>query len=88
MSMEEYPVSNCNVCSQGWILIVEEQKTSTCFLYCNECETEWDNPIEFFAGKEGTKNKYGVVREATDWHIKDIGWDKYINNDLKNRLTP
>ncbi|THF72495.1 hypothetical protein [Cohnella fermenti] len=83
---ERQPIGNCWVCSQGWAVIVKEISSQKYFVYCNECEAEWDTPEEFLSRREGSRFKYGVVSEPNDKEVLGIGWDKYINKELKNRI--
>lgn len=81
-SIKEQPVGNCCVCSQGWIIIVKEISSQKYFVYCDECEIEWDNPEDFLTNQEGTRFKYGFIIEASEQEVVDIGWYKYIDQTM------
>lgn len=83
---ERQPIGNCWVCSQGWAVVVQEISSQKYFVYCNECETEWDHPVVFLSKQGGSRFKYGVISEPDDKEVTSIGWDKYINQELKSRV--
>lgn len=83
---ERQPVGDCWVCSQGWAVVVKEISTNKYFVYCNECEAEWDDPECFLSKQNGTRFKYGSISEPDDREVSCIGWNKYINQELKSRL--
>lgn len=80
---QKQPVGNCYVCSQGWSIIVQEVSTQKYFIYCDECETEWTNPLDFKNRKNETRFTYGEFREPTDEEVNSIKWDEYLDMDLK-----
>lgn len=83
---ERQPIGNCCICSQGWAVVVQEISSQNCFVYCNECEAEWDHPEDFLSKQDGEWFKYGKVTEPNDKEVLRIGWDKYISQELKSRV--
>ncbi|MDN4617215.1 hypothetical protein QCD85_03865 [Paenibacillus sp. PsM32] len=81
-SVKEQPVGKCCVCSQGWIIVVKEISSQKYFVYCDECEIEWDHPEDFLTNQKGTRFKYGFIIEASKQEVVDIGWYKYIDQTM------
>jgi hypothetical protein len=79
MYFENFPISTCTECEQGWIVIVKEISSNKLFVYCNECEAEWATPKEFFLGRHCSRFKFSKVTEPSYSEITKIGWDRYIN---------
>lgn len=84
---EKQPIGCCYICSQGWAVIVQEILTRTYFVYCNECETEWTNPIDYQKQQNETRFTYGEFREPDDKEILQIGWEPYLDQRLKKSCT-
>jgi hypothetical protein len=84
MQLKHYPIATCHICKQGWVVIVKEIATNKFLVYCNECEAEWDNPESYFDKEESTLFNFGRVTEPDGKAIKELGWEKFINQDLKN----
>ncbi|WDF49943.1 hypothetical protein PQ460_18400 [Paenibacillus sp. KACC 21273] len=79
---EKYPIGNCCVCSQGWVVIVKEISIPKYFVYCNECETEWAHPEDFILRQKSSRFKYEDFSEPNDKEVIDIGWYKYIDQTM------
>ncbi|UPM54803.1 hypothetical protein [Gottfriedia acidiceleris] len=46
MNYYKNKVAWCPICDQGWVEIVKDVVTNDLFVYCNECESEWNQPSE------------------------------------------
>jgi hypothetical protein len=73
----EYKIKWCPVCDQGWITIVKEKGSENLFLCCDECETEWTNPLDIDVSN-GTNDFFGSIEKPSIEDVQKIGWDKYI----------
>ncbi|MBW7453043.1 hypothetical protein ACFOLF_21265 [Paenibacillus sepulcri] len=87
MYLQQYPISTCPICKQGWVVIVKEVVSNKYFVNCNDCETEWENPESFLMKESGTHFKFGRVIEPEEVEVKAIGWEKYVSKELKSRIT-
>jgi len=78
--MKELYVGHCLICKQGMLEIVKEIKTGICFICCDECEAEWDNPENALENVYGSRMKYGLVTGVTFDEVKSLKWDEYVVN--------
>ena len=76
-----YVVAWCPFCDQGWVVIAKDKNTKELFLFCIECELEWDNPEDIKREDCGTSDKYGQVEYPTFEEIFSKSWDKFILED-------
>ncbi len=77
MNVYPFKVKQCPICGQGWVEIVKGIKTGRLFLYCNECESEWDHPDK--VTRDNSKNESNeMVTEPSKEDIEAKGWSKYI----------
>lgn len=79
--MNEHRVVWCPICRSGWIIIAKEIETEKLFLYCKECESEWDNPLALIKRLTPTHEKYSLAESATFEEIRQIIWHKYLLSD-------
>lgn len=84
---QKQPIGECYVCSQGWAVIMREISTGTHFVYCNECETEWNDPVDFNKRHNEKRFVYGNAYEPDDEELAAIGWERYVDRKLKLRLS-
>ena len=56
--MKELYVGHCLICKQGMLEIVKEIKTGICFICCDECEAEWDNPENALGAWDKSPRRY------------------------------
>lgn len=81
--MNKYTVSVCPFCEgEGEVIIMKEKRTKKLYLYCNECETLWESPSDFFESKCLPQNTDVLIEEASFDEIKENNWDKYIKLNL------
>jgi len=76
----KYIIGSCKICKQGCLEIVKEQETDKLFIYCDECEAEWETPEEAIQNKNGSRFKHRKVIEATHDEINTINWEEYLLN--------
>ncbi len=74
-----YNVGSCPVCHQGILQIVKDGKLEKLYIYCDECEAEWDNPKDAISGVNGSRGKYGKLSLPEYDEIVQLGWNKYIS---------
>ena len=56
-----YNIGICGVCKQGLLEIVKDKTTKKIYICCEECEAEWDTPVNALCNKNGTRGKYGEI---------------------------
>ena len=66
-----YNIGNCKICKQGILEIVKEEKTNKLFIYCDECEAEFENPENALEGKNGIRYKHDKMKYPTLEEIKE-----------------
>lgn len=44
--MESAKLGSCRLCGQGELLVAQQLATGEFFLVCEECEGEWDGPVQ------------------------------------------
>ncbi len=74
----KYKISWCPTCNQGWVTIVKEIETQKLFLYCWECETEWNKPQDVKDINIGTHDQYGRIEEPSYEDIQKKNWEGFI----------
>ena len=67
----------CYICNQGWVSIVRTIENLH-YCICEECETEWDSPENFFSKNGGTHFKYSSAIYLDDEDIENCRWKNYI----------
>lgn len=71
-------VAWCPICDQGWVEIAKDKTTKELFVYCTECETEWDSPEYVEVKNKGSFGKYGEIESPTYEEILNKGWKIFI----------
>ena len=71
-------IGYCPICRQGLLEIVKEKTTDKLFIYCDECEAEWETPANAVNNVNGSRNKYGEIVEATETEIATKKWQDYV----------
>ncbi|WP_322923214.1 hypothetical protein [Paenibacillus campi] len=82
---EKFPIGNCRICNQGWVVIVKEIGSGDLFVYCNECEAEWENPEQYLANFSNKIFEHNMYKEPEEEDVMHQGWDQYIDKDLAQR---
>lgn len=75
-------VAWCPICDQGWVEIVQDVVTSDLFVYCNECESEQNQPSEVNFLNDRTEINDNRITTPADEVIRSVDWEKYI---IKNQ---
>lgn len=70
-----YNIGICGVCKQGLLEIVKDKTTKKIYICCEECEAEWDTPVNALCNKNGTRGKYGEIIYPSLEEIKAQNWD-------------
>ncbi|MFC5701468.1 hypothetical protein ACFPVX_09230 [Cohnella faecalis] len=87
MQLWNFPVDTCKFCFQGWVVIAKEKSSGKLYVYCNECMVEWESPEKYLQKYSGSSEKYGESEEPTKDEVSNIGWKRYINKQLQDRLS-
>ncbi|MBB6401909.1 hypothetical protein HNP92_001214 [Methanococcus maripaludis] len=80
IDLYQYKVAWCPFCDQGWVVIAKELNTGELYLFCEECELEWDDPKNI-TKNNGTRDKYGRITLPSIEDIREKGWEDYIIKD-------
>ena len=79
MNIKIHSVGRCPLCGQGEVIIVKENLTNDLLLICDDCESQWENPMVLISGGDPIDQEYSNLDEKiSDEEIKRAGWDKYI----------
>lgn len=76
--MYEYKIGLCYICNQGWILISKTDDKQF-FCHCEECESTWDSPQDFFKHRisKNDKLQFSAINIQDDDVLPD-DWLKYV----------
>jgi len=77
----DFKVSLCPVCCQGWVIIVKEIESQKLSLYCQECETEWMEPIHFINRHPYSRFTIGKIEAPTREEIERQNWLHFLLTD-------
>ncbi|AKB32387.1 hypothetical protein MSSIH_1697 [Methanosarcina siciliae HI350] len=80
IDLYQYKVAWCPICNQGWVEIAKDTSSKELFLFCEECESEWDDPLNI-KKDTSTRDKYGLVEVPSLAEIQDKKWYEYIIKD-------
>lgn len=80
IDLYQYKVAWCPICDQGWVSIAKEKSSKKLFLFCDECDSEWDDASNILKDAS-TRDKYGLIEIPLWEEITEKGWDKYIIKD-------
>lgn len=76
----------CPFCEQGRQVIFKKVATGKVFIYCEECEAEWED-IEKISDKNSRVHSFEPARPASRKDLENHPWRKKILNwtpdDLK-----
>lgn len=73
----KFRVKWCPVCDQGWVNIAKEVVTQKMFVFCDECEAEWESPEKITTDTE-TRFSYGRRAIPTLAEIREMQWEQYL----------
>ena len=73
-------VGFCPLCGQGRQLVAREDSTKRLFVYCEECEAEWESPSDAKGIELATRDKYGFSTLVTPDELRDHKWFSSILN--------
>ncbi|WP_197144221.1 hypothetical protein [Lysinibacillus sphaericus] len=76
--INEYKVDWCPLCDQGWVIIVKDIQTSSLYLCCKECESEWKSPYEITQEQCLPFNTYAKYDFPTEDEVISYGWAEFI----------
>lgn len=70
-----YNVGKCQICKQGLLEVVKDEKLAKIYICCDECEAEWENPIDALKGQNGTRGRYGKIVHPCFTEIQEQKWE-------------
>jgi hypothetical protein len=73
-------VGFCPVCGQGRQLVARESSTSRLFVYCEECEAEWDSPSDAKEIALATRDRYGPCTLVGIDDLREHQWLSSVLN--------
>ena len=73
---------NLNRCCCGDLIIYKEIKTNKIFVKCDDCETTYGNIEDALYGKNAIKDTFDERDYATLDEIKEIGYEKHVEEKL------
>ena len=76
--MSPYTVAWCPYCDQGNIVILKDSSNGELFLFCEECETEWDDPWAIELGLPIHLEPNGKALIPSMEEMKKKDWAKWI----------
>jgi hypothetical protein len=69
----------CPFCEQGQQVIFKKASTGKVFIYCDECEAEWED-IEKISDKGSRTHTFEPARPATTSDLENHPWRQKILN--------
>lgn len=76
--INEFKVSWCEICDQGWVKIEKDAITNNFCVACEECESEWDHPLHARLNINIKPYNEHLLTTPTLEEVQSIGWDEYI----------
>lgn len=73
-------VGHCSVCGQGRQFVARENSTGALFVYCEECEAEWNSPADASQTQMATHGMYTTCTLVRVNELLDHDWFQYIVN--------
>lgn len=73
-------VGFCPVCRQGRQVIASECSTGNLFVYCEECESEWDSPLQCQDVFLAHRDRFGTCTFLTSEELREHAWFEYVMN--------
>ena len=69
-----YNIGRCQICNQGLLEIVKDEELYKIYICCDECEAEWDTPLDALNHRNGTRRKYGKVVYPSLDEVQEKKW--------------
>lgn len=73
-------VGYCPICGQGRQMVVQANLTKKLFVYCEECESEWESPSDIRRIDLATHDKYGSLTFMLVNDLRDHPWFPNVIN--------
>ena len=71
-------IGSCRLCSQGRLLIAKDTATRTLYIFCEECESEWESPEESRDSDLGTQDRFGVSTFLDRVDLRGHPWERFL----------
>jgi hypothetical protein len=71
-------VGSCRLCSQGRLLVAKDLSSGVRFVFCEECESEWEHPGQIRRSDRATTDVDGeclLIRRA---EVLSGDWGQYV----------
>jgi formate dehydrogenase maturation protein FdhE len=73
-------VGYCPICGQGRQFVARDASTGTMFVYCEECESEWDSPAHARSVEHASQGKYTLSSPVSVFELRWHDWFANIIN--------
>ena len=73
-------VGFCPICGQGRIFVTRERSSGELFVMCEDCESEWDNPIAANDASAARTSDHGRSDFVTLDEIREHPWFEHVEN--------
>ncbi len=82
MTYTHYAVVNevCPICGQGRVLVAATSGSSESFVFCKDCESEWNHPDEIHDAELATRDRHAFSRYLHPGELMEYPWDCHILN--------
>ena len=71
-----YKVGWCEICSQDYLTIAKEVDTARLVIVCDECDNEYNNPVDVFEGRPLRQpTSTGRCEPPSMDEVVAAGWD-------------
>ncbi len=71
-------IGECPVCRQGTLVIAKERSSGNLLVICDDCESQWLEPLAVIEGQEPLIEEKHNLEDATSLDIEARGWNKYF----------
>lgn len=84
-----YSIGECGLCGQGALLICVDRSIASLFIFCNECESQWESPESYNNGDDRipSHQEYTSIKDAFIDEISEEGWAKFISEKIPSDYT-
>jgi hypothetical protein len=52
-------IAQCRICGQGRLMVARENATGVLFVFCEECESEWESPADTLLIEKAFRDRFG-----------------------------